>query len=185
MALRAKGWFKRIGFDGDRTLAQQLDGLDELFKIAPGKTILDLGCAEGLIAVELSVSGAAHVHGIDSVERHIINAVHESKRGQSMSFERHDLNLPIKSDVPRYDIVLMLGIAHKLRNPTQFAIDYGRLANELVVVRLPPTNSPVILDSRSHNIRHDIKEALATVGLELNNVKRGTYNEWIGYFERF
>ena len=48
-----QGWFSTKGRLGDRTLKQQLMGLDPLFAECKGKTVLDVGCAEGLISIEL------------------------------------------------------------------------------------------------------------------------------------
>ena len=52
-----KGWFVTDGRAGDRTLAQQLVGLDKIN--VQGATVLDVGCAEGLISIEMAKRGAA------------------------------------------------------------------------------------------------------------------------------
>ena len=179
-----KGWFKLEGQDGDRTLDQQLVGLDLLLDGVSGKTVLDLGCAEGLISMELARAGAKHVHGVDALDRYIKHA--KKHAGEwPVSFEKGNLN-DDRNIAPEYeyDIVLMLAICHKLTDPTKFATRYGKLAREFVVVRLPPATAPVVADRRSGNKRHDIQAALRTVGFQLTNVFYGTYNEWNGYFHR-
>lgn len=42
-----EGWFHTPGRLGDRSLDQQLMGLDSLFERCFDKTVLDVGCAEG------------------------------------------------------------------------------------------------------------------------------------------
>ena len=45
-------------FGHDRTLAQQMMGLDRLFAEIEGKDVLDVGCAEGLLSIECAKAGA-------------------------------------------------------------------------------------------------------------------------------
>ena len=40
-------------FGGDRTFEQQMTGLDWLAEACRGKSVLDFGCAEGLISIHL------------------------------------------------------------------------------------------------------------------------------------
>ena len=134
--------------------------------------------------MELARAGAKHVHGVDSVDRYIKHA--KKHAGEwPVTFAKADLN-DDRDIAPEceYDIVLMLAICHKLKDPSKFAARYGKLARDLVVVRLPPTTAPVVVDRRSGNERHDIQAALRTVGFQLTSVFYGTYNEWNGYFER-
>ena len=53
------GWFTTAKRPGDRTLEQQLVGLDKVLAEVAGKTVLDAGCAEGLISMEISLSSRA------------------------------------------------------------------------------------------------------------------------------
>lgn len=112
-------WFKVGAKPGDRTLDQQLMGLDPLFAEIEGKSVLDVGCAEGLIAIECARRGASAVTGFE-----IRSAAVETARklvktlagvGQ-VYFETGDANhYPPNA---RYDVVLMLAVLHKLRDPS-------------------------------------------------------------------
>ena len=51
-------WFAQPGAPGDRTFEQQMTGLGWLKDICQGRTILDFGCAEGLIGIEMLKHGA-------------------------------------------------------------------------------------------------------------------------------
>ena len=88
-----EGWFSTHGRDGDRTIDQQLLGLDPLFDEVKGKTVLDIGCAEGLISLHLCTKfKAKSVHGVEIIASHV--AVANSLRGENSNctFERADAN---------------------------------------------------------------------------------------------
>ena len=57
MAEQPKGWFSTLGLV-NRTPDQQLNGLIGCSWRVWGKTVLDVGCAEGLISIELAKAGA-------------------------------------------------------------------------------------------------------------------------------
>ena len=110
-----KGWFSTPGRPGDRTLDQQLNGLDRLFMEARGKTVLDVGCAEGLISIELAKAGAIAVHGVEIVPEHV--KVANKLRGDlPVTFEVGDANVwqPRRS----YDIVIALALLQKVSPPS-------------------------------------------------------------------
>lgn len=176
-----KGWFVTPGRGGDRTLEQQMRGLEPLFSEVQGKTVLDVGCAEGLLSMECHRAGAAHVHGVEIVPGHVEVANRMNDSGHC-SFEVADAN----DFVPRgqYDIVLLLAILHKLKNPTAAAARFADAARELVVLRMPPAHAPTIIDERSGNEPHHIGEVLQRRGFAFENVIHGTYGEWIGYYRR-
>jgi len=174
-----KGWFEVEGRPGDRTLEMQMLGLDPLFEEAKGATILDVGCAEGLISIELAKAGA-HVHGIDIIESHIETA--KRLRGNlSCSFEVADA---ATYEPEEHDIVLMLAILQKLKDPSHACARFARAAKDLIVMRLPPANAPLILDRRSNKVPHDMKAVMTWYGFEQERVTRGAFAEWCGYFRR-
>lgn len=136
-----KGWFKIPGVqDGDRTLDEQMLGVTEALAQCKGKTVLDLGCAEGLIGREFVRSGAALCHGIDSIADHLLVAERECEY-LPMSFQQAALQdwaaeRLAAGDIERYDIVLALGVCHKLHDPGVGLRFAARSSADLVLVRM-------------------------------------------------
>jgi 2-polyprenyl-3-methyl-5-hydroxy-6-metoxy-1,4-benzoquinol methylase len=176
-----KGWFKIPGQQtGDRTLEEQLIGLDDLILNLSLRTVFEIGCAEGLISMKLCDEGALAVHGIEIVPGHV-EVANRLRDDRPCTFEVADAN----TYVPRrsYDIVLMLAVLHKLKDPTAACKRFARAARDLVVIRLPP-GSPVISDKRSGLREHDMDAAMRASGFTLTEIALGHLGEWTGYYER-
>lgn len=182
-----KGWFAIPGVqEGDRTLAQQLTGLDPLLAQVRDKTVLDLGCAEGLISAACVAAGAEHAHGIDFNAQLIATARKQHRDVERFWFEHADLNqgVPAPGTKREYHVVLMLAILHKLKRPFALLADVCKFNQpELIVIRLPEAG-PVIVDARSDNEPHDVGWFLGRRGYRLALETRGHLNEWMGYFDR-
>ncbi len=180
-----KGWFSTPGRPGDRTLEEQKKGLDWLFRNCADKSILDVGCAEGLLAIELARRGAGAVVGIELVEEHV-EVARRMAAGpwyERLSFNEADANTWRPGG--RYDIVLMLAVLHKLKNPTEVALRMARAAREHVIVRLPPGPAPFVLDERSKNEPHNISDAMIKAGFFLEDFSYdGHFGEWVGRYKR-
>ncbi len=177
-----KPWFTVGSAIGDRTLKQQLKGLGDLRERVAGKTVLDVGCAEGLISTYLFDHGAAAVHGLE-VRPDFIETANALRGDRAVAFELADAN--DYEPVRRYDIVIMLAVLHKLRDPSAVCRRFAAAAREMVVLRLPPENAPIIIDERSDNEPHDIGRAMQVSGFQLKNVGLiGPKAEWMGYYER-
>lgn len=139
-----KGWFRIDGVqEGDRTLGQQLLGLEAAADRMKGRTVLDLGCAEGLIGRHcVDAWGASLVDGVTSVEAQIAEAERQCG-GRPMHFFRADLSTKSGTDhldselLPAYDVVLMLSILHKVVDPMRLLEWAAKFATETVVIRLP------------------------------------------------
>lgn len=173
-----KGWFSTPGRPGDRTLDQQLLGLKPLLAEVRGKRVLDVGCAEGLIAGALYDAGAKSVLGVDIVAAHVQVARELADGCDFMVADANDFRPLLE-----YDIALMLAILHKLRDPTECCKRIVKSCSDLCVIRLPEAGA-VIHDARSGGRRHDIRAAMKESGFELERCARGSFSEWVGYFRR-
>jgi 2-polyprenyl-3-methyl-5-hydroxy-6-metoxy-1,4-benzoquinol methylase len=122
-------------FDRRRTISgtheDRLCGLRDLLVCARGMTVLDIGMNHGLIGFELARFGAALVHGCD-VHAPSVDAAREifAELATPSRFEIIDLTggaVALESAFgndyrQRYDIVLFLGIYHKLKEQTSMSI---------------------------------------------------------------
>lgn len=137
-----KGWFKIAKHqDGDRTVEEQLAGLEPLFDLVVGKSVLDLGCAEGLIARALADAGAKWVLGVDARAAAVMWANRHLAVTGRCGFIQGDLNDASVAANADYDVVLLLSIAHKLADPRGFIVRVAGRARETIAIRLP---GPVI-----------------------------------------
>jgi 2-polyprenyl-3-methyl-5-hydroxy-6-metoxy-1,4-benzoquinol methylase len=177
-----EGWFHTPGRLGDRSLDQQLMGLDPLFDVCKDKTVLDVGCAEGLISIELAKRGARAVHGVEIIAKHV-EVANRLGAPYPISFEVQDASeWTPKRD---YDIVLLLAILHKFENPTAACARLIAHAREWVVFRTPPRGAPTIIDARSGLNPHYIGDTMKKAGFVLTSgLKNGPFDEWVGYYKR-
>ena len=106
---------------------ERLDGLCDLLSFARRARVLDLGCHRGLIGYEFASHGAEVVHGCDIDEKTITTArtLFVDVIGCESKFEVIDLATgptALTGFLNRYDIVLMLGVYHKLRRQMSEAL---------------------------------------------------------------
>lgn len=191
-AQRLKGWFQTPGRKGDRTLDQQIMGLYPALNACSGKSVMDIGCAEGLVALEFARAGASEVQGFEirkdhvEVGRRLIKAAQHEQFMPPVQLHVQDAN--VFAPAPRtFDVVLLLAILHKLRSPTAAAARFAEAARELVVLRLPPEHAPTIIDERSGNQPHYIGQVMERRGFLLDKTlsgKVGPFGEWMGYYRR-
>ncbi len=183
IAKELKSWFD-VGHTrkADRTLKQQLKGLEELQNKITGKSVLDIGCAEGLISMHLVDRGATSSHGIDMRADFIDDATRLCEE-RHCTFETANANdwLPPQ----QYDVVLMLAVLHKLKDPREACLRYAGVARETVVLRLPPKEAPFIVDERSGSKPFNIAKAMEDAGFKVGTHGRiGPHHEWMGYYTR-
>lgn len=177
-----KGWFLGLGRNGDRTLDQQMTGLQQVVDEVKGKTVIDAGCAEGLISIALAKAGAESCLGLELIPS-FVEIGNAQAQGLPCRFQVSNLNDDDLSSVEPADIVLMLAILHKCKDPTGVCTRLAGLAKDLCVIRLPPSG-PVIVDLRSGGVPHDIGAAMTAAGFVLEREDRGPKDEWLGYFRR-
>ena len=103
-------------------LPERLSGFEFLLSEANNKSVLDLGCAEGLISLEFAKNGCNMVNGFDIQDISIKTA--------NKIFENSDIKIPYRfkqanlnnfrnfvesNKLPsNYDIILFLGVYHHL-----------------------------------------------------------------------
>jgi trans-aconitate methyltransferase len=175
-------WFKFDGREGDRTLDQQMLGLGLLMRSVKNATVLDVGCAEGLITIEMAKVGATALHGIEIRPQAVTDA--NALRGDlPITFEQGDMNswLPQRN----YDVVVMLAILHKLKDPLTVLDKLLYRCRDLAVLRLPPrSDNPVVHDARSGSKRINLKSAFTSNGFTQIHWTPGYLDEWVGYYRR-
>lgn len=183
--MREKGWFVIPGKQsGDRSLAEQLKGLDPALAEAAGKSVLDLGCAEGLIALEMAKAGALRVYACDCNPESV--EIAKGMRGElPVTFETQNVNVMVELGAApwRADIVLALAILHKLRDPvraTQFA---AAAAGSLLVIR-HQGGSKGMIKSKWTVGECDSRAVLEARGFALERECHGPRDELVHYWRR-
>lgn len=181
-----KGWFKIAGVqEGDRTIEQQMLGLDPALADVNGRTVLDLGCAEGLVGREFLKAGAVDYFGIEIVTKNAEEARRQLAEFPQAVVSNDNLDSHIAT-APSYtaDVVLALAILHKLKDPERAIRWIGKVANVRAVIRTAERTPGYVLDVRSGDRRFELVGPLAEAGLHLERVETGPFNEWTGHFVR-
>jgi len=183
--MNKKGWLEIPGVQsGDRTLKEQMLGLESALAECDGKTVLDLGCAEGLIALEFAKAGAKSVFGCDYKQQFIEVANQQAVLNPELpvTFEYAEINE--KTTFPQFDIVLALAILHKLDNPSAGVELCCKVAKELIVIRLPIGSTGAF---RSKHLEHrycDIRTILTARGFVRERKEAGPRGEWVQYWRK-
>lgn len=179
----SKWWFTAGGQAGTRTLEQQLTGLERLWPEVGGRTVFDLGAAEGAIAAECKRRGATAVEGIE------LRADAAARARSEFGVEIHHGDANTYNPRRDYDVVLMLAILHKLRDPSTVFARMLSCSRHLAVVRLRHCDWPVLRDARSGNLPHNLGAIAKAAGFALEHVADGPVDsgnppEWCGYLQR-
>jgi 2-polyprenyl-3-methyl-5-hydroxy-6-metoxy-1,4-benzoquinol methylase len=166
------GWFEIPGLQtGERDLNERIAPLRPLLRWTKGATILDLGCAEGLIGKWLIDHGGAKLlHGIDKHPPYLDTARKLLPRSKyKAKFDVCDFDhwrdqrdaLKLR---PSYDIVLALNVIQKLQHPREFLLDVAALAKSIFVYSGP---ARILEDVRSGNVPVHIERELKAAGFRL------------------
>lgn len=188
----SKGWLKVPGIrpNGDRTLAEQMMGLDRALAECRGKTVLDLGCAEGLIGLEFAKAGAARVVGIELLETHLQVARRACKGYSQMEFICSHLGDYIvgNPDPQRFDIVLCLGIIHKLDDPNIPMVWAARAASDLLCFRAPAKverwGQDYLVKSKFQDATCNVPKTMREQGFVDEGTVPGVRGEGVQYWRR-
>ena len=181
----SKGWFVVGDRDGARTLREQMYGLQPAIdEVHQGMTVLDLGCAEGLIAMEFAKAGAT-VRGIEynpdlaAMARELTRAV------PKVTIDERDLRDEIAApERRRYDVVLALAILHKLRNIEAAILYCAAVARSLVIVRLPLGSTGKIRCKYEPEVVADLRATMDKCGFDLERDELGPRTERVHYYRR-
>lgn len=168
------GWF-----GNHRSLKEQMMGLAQALEETRGKTVLDVGCAEGLIGLEFKRAGAKQVDGVDNNEDFVRCALRNGMRVLHAS-----INEPLPEGLlERYDIVLALAVLHKSNNVPLAVERIARLASDLMVVRLPH-GSTGVLKAKHFDSVCDLNVDLPRHGFKLDLTEQGPREELVQYWRR-
>ena len=182
-----KGWFIIPGVQhGDRTVEQQQQGLQDALAEARGKTVLDLGCAEGLLSIEFAKAGAVEVHGIELLADHLAVARSISKGYPQISYRQGHLDdLALSEPTPKqFDIVLALGVIHKPHDPNvplRYAIDSTR---NLLLLRAPAKARLGQIYSKFTSKYADVPAVMKKSGFVFEKKIPGVLGEAVEYWRR-
>ena len=182
-----RGWFKIPGVrDGDRTLKEQMLGLEPALAEAKGKTVLDLGCAEGLIAREFARAGAKHVVGIELLAAHLAVARVQCKGIDNIEFICAHLGdyIAALESIPQYDIVLALGIIHKLHDPAAPLRFAAHSAKTLMLFRAPAKKYDGLIKSKHTDVMCNVPKLMQAEGFVDEKLIPGVRGEAVQYWRR-
>lgn len=167
-------------FGGARRVAEQMIGLDEALAECSGKSVLDLGCAEGAIALAFARAGASRVVGIECNAYSVKVALEFC--GDLVRIEQGNLNTMRLPEGP-WDIVLALAIIHKMRSPTNLIADIAGTGAALVVVRLPGGSSGTF-QTKHYGTPCDVNAEFVRNGYVLGTALPGPQDELVQYWRR-
>ena len=186
------GWFIIPGVqNGDRTVDQQTKALAPALAECAGKSVLDIGCAEGLVGREFVRAGAVCCLGIDTVQDHIQVACRQCEGlpirfhvGSIAEFETKPLPNPFGVD--RYDIVLALGVAHKLEYPGVGIEVAARYCGNLILLRRGLRQVDGVVSSKHFANKADTHAILRDSGFALEKLVDGPapFFEAVEYWRR-
>ncbi len=184
--MQRKGWFIIPGVqDGDRTVEEQMIAVRPALAEAKGKTVLDLGCAEGLIGREFARAGALSVLGVDSVGGHL-QIAQEQCKGLPMKFRQTDFQVMASTDPGmQWDIILALGVIHKMKHPGDGVHFVAKASRDLVLFRAKGGVTDGIVRSK-HFVDGwcDAHAIMGEHGFRMEKVVEGVRNETVEYWRR-
>lgn len=115
-----------------------------------GKTVLDVGCSDGLFSFECERRGAKRVLAIDNWSATGLPSDNGFKTAHALiesrvEYLRADLFDITPEEHGRFDLILFLGVLYHLRHPLLGLERIAQLCNEQLIVETlisPPSNGP-------------------------------------------
>lgn len=106
-----------------------------------GKSILDVGAANGYYCFEAEARNASKVLGIDINDKRIRHAeIIKDIRCSKVEFNKHDIELHPLSE--SFDYVLLLNVIHHLKNPIRALHHLAEITNEKLFIEFPTISDP-------------------------------------------
>lgn len=173
-------WFTIPGIQaGKYTLKDRLFPLESVRQCAKDATVLDIGCAEGLLSKWLvDLWGAKTVHGLEKYEpyaetaRRIMRNYDARYHVLDLDFFETWLEYCPGELLPSYDIVMALRVIQKLSQPAAFIRALTPLIGKRLVVQIPTDANGVMVDKRSADKPFDIvKEIGSAFRVEYRDVR--------------
>lgn len=180
----SKGWFKTPGYDGERTVAEQMRGLEyTLDAIKPSDTVLDAGCAEGHIARAV----AERTQFVDAcdINKEMLAVAKGVCKGTRVRIYHHDFNNAWPGTFVRYDVILALAIIHKVHDPRRLLLDFAERTSHRLVIRLPVGSHGQIINKHGALKRPcDINAELTARNFVLSHQCEGPRTELVQHWTR-
>lgn len=186
--MKRHGWFAIPGYQtGDRTLDEQIAGCEDGLAAARGKTIIDLGCAEGLISRRFLEAGACSLVGLDHSEEKIKTARMICKDFQNAMFLPTDLMSWFKSHGKfqyQYDIVLALSIITKFPDPAVILRYAADSCADLLLLRTSAKPCDGWYYAKHGGKACNVIDVLTERGFTAIKQVPGTHDEGVWYWRR-
>lgn len=187
-----KGWFSVPGIreNADRTKEEQMLGLERGLAEAKGKSVLDLGCAEGVITAEFIKAGAARAVGIELLDTHLAIA-RQVCAGMPVEFIfQHLKDYAVAHQPPeQFDIVLALGIIHKMEYPEPVLRWAAESCADLFLFRAPAmklrnADGSYIIKSKHSRLEVNVPKVMVEMGFKNEGTVDGVRGEAVEYWRR-
>lgn len=183
MASGNLGWFEIPGVQsGARSIDEQLRGLDDVVAQIEGKSVLDLGCAEGMIIRHMKQHGAGRCAAYEG-NPDLYRAANEFLSPMGCDVVFADLNEP-QGFKREWDVVLCLAILHKLKDPQKSLHEFAAVCRDLLVIRLPIGSDGVIAWKHGKHMTCDTREVLSNLGFILQADEEGPRTERVHIWRR-
>jgi SAM-dependent methyltransferase len=178
-------------FGKHRSFKEQMSGLRPALDFCSGKSVLDIGCAEGLIALEFLKAGASEVFGTDLFEPYVIKAKANAAGHPRAMFELSDVRQQAElwekdpTAVEPFDIVLALAVIHKTYLLEQTTRYCAAMAKEWLIIRLPSYGSNGCIRAKHYPFHEvDTLKVLPSLGFILERDELGPRGERVHYWRR-